>query len=89
MSTNISTARRRAHLSCAAIALGLNALFAWGAIQATSTVPPLRAWQVPAPVAQAADTANAADAADAATPMQTIRVAGLATGRVAGAALVQ
>ncbi|HTV51564.1 MAG TPA: hypothetical protein VME21_10260 [Steroidobacteraceae bacterium] len=83
MSTNISTARRRAHLSCAAIALGLNALFAWGAIQATSTVPPLRAWQVPAPVAQAAD------AADAATPMQTIRVAGLAAARVAGAALVQ
>jgi hypothetical protein len=83
MSTNpkMTTARRTAHLSLAAVALGLNALFAWGAIQATATVPPLRAWQTPAPLAL--------EAADQSVSMQTIRVAGLAAARVARAALVQ
>jgi hypothetical protein len=37
-------------VSCAAVALSLNVVFAWAALVATATVPPLRAWEPPAAI---------------------------------------
>ncbi len=38
---------------CTAVALALNAAFAWAAFESTATVPPLRVWQQPVPAAPA------------------------------------
>jgi hypothetical protein len=34
-------------LACTALALSLNAAFAWVAVQSTATVPQLRVWEAP------------------------------------------
>ena len=81
MSLNSKTSRRLAHLSCAALALSLNAVFAWAAVEATATVPPLRTWQAAAPLAGPA-------AGGAAAEVMSARLAALTADGTSPAALV-